>query len=131
MHPIHLPSLPQVPPLYILDATDPAQWDAKVRRPAEAVVQAMMEGQVPDLKQANPPPDPDTANRTRSKWEEDGKVESIALLLIFVSLVVATDLTPWDMRQTVTPGSPLLTFSSYLFINKLTTANNNQVVSRR
>lgn len=54
--------------MYSLDATDPGQWDAKVRGPAEAVVQAMLEGRVPDLQPANPPPGSAAAANTRSKW---------------------------------------------------------------
>ncbi|KAG0724675.1 tRNA dimethylallyltransferase [Chionoecetes opilio] len=73
------PSDRKVPPLYMLDATDPTQWETRVGGPAQAVVQAMVEGRVPDLKPANPQSDPDGAgkprnNKSRHECEVCGRV---------------------------------------------------------
>ncbi|KAK8392812.1 hypothetical protein O3P69_014923 [Scylla paramamosain] len=64
------PSDRKVPPLYTLDATDPSCWSARVGGPAQAVVQAVIEGRVPDLLPANPPGGPDSARRnTKTRHE--------------------------------------------------------------
>nr|XP_053651055.1 tRNA dimethylallyltransferase-like isoform X1 [Cherax quadricarinatus] len=48
-----LPSGRQVPPVYALDGSDPSKWNEKVRDPAQAVVQALVDGTQPALEVAN------------------------------------------------------------------------------
>nr|XP_045605135.1 tRNA dimethylallyltransferase-like isoform X2 [Procambarus clarkii] len=46
-----------VPPVYAVDGTDPSKWNEIVRDPAQAVVQAFIDGTQPELEMANVPND--------------------------------------------------------------------------